>query len=84
MGTEPTQQLWKLWQVEELPLERATGQLIQHVARLDIDNEAHKNNRAVINQTLQELQTSLLILRADVDALMAHTNMPPPKRRKKR
>jgi len=59
------------------------GQILQHVARLSVANDVTQQELNKLIHTLQAMQTAITILRRDVDALIAHTKMPPlkPKRR---
>jgi len=83
MGTISAEKLLNQWKVEDLTVERAIGQMLQHLVQL----HETSNNPCPLCKTLQptiEGHTSTLTnLRADVDGLIAHTNMP-PRRRKKR
>lgn len=80
MSTETTQTLLTQWKQNQLHVERAIGQLLQHVARLDEENEAAKVSRTQLAQTLRELATALKKVQADVDRLMTHTGLERPKR----
>lgn len=63
MATYTPDELWQLWKTEQLPLEMATGHLLQHLMQLYSKLETER--AAVFN------------LRADVDRLIAHTRLPP-------
>jgi hypothetical protein len=80
MGTIQAPELFDKWKLKQLTQEMAIGQTLQHLVMLhDADWEAGKS-RTQINITLANL-------RADIDALIAHTGMPPnqkPKRKRGR
>ena len=63
MATYTPIELWHLWKTEQLPLETATGHLLQHLVQL--------------HGQLETERTALFSLRADVDRLTAHTQLPP-------
>ena len=62
MATYTPDELWHLWKTEQLPLEMATGHLLQHLIQLHSEIETER--RAVFN------------LRADVDRLITYTQLP--------
>ena len=79
MGTIPPKKLLSQWKKETLTVEMAIGHLLQHLV---LQNEVEQKmdiEHAQIMTTLKELQTSVRSLRTDVDRLIAHTNLPPPK-----
>ncbi len=63
MATYTPAELWHLWKTEQLPLEMATGHLLQHLVQLHSELETER--------------TTVFSLRADVDRLIAHTHLPP-------
>jgi len=63
MATLPSDELLKLWKLEQLPLEMGMGQVLQHLIKLYNDLATH--------------HTTQINLRADVDRLIAHTGLPP-------
>lgn len=56
MGTLPPDELLRLWAAEELPTERAIGQVVQHVALLQAAFQRQ-------SQTIAELQAEVGRLR---------------------
>jgi len=84
MSTETPDRLWHLWNLQELPLERAVGQMLQHIVNLDDKERGAAITRVQLKQALDSLEKSLRDLRADVDALMTHTNMESPNKRKRK
>ncbi|MDM8526944.1 hypothetical protein QUF58_01925 [Anaerolineales bacterium HSG24] len=80
MSTEPTHKLLGQWKQHELELERAMGQVLQHIDRLDGDNDTGKISRTQLAQAVKEINRTLTKLSQDVEALKAHTNMPSRKK----
>ncbi|MDM8526636.1 hypothetical protein QUF58_00375 [Anaerolineales bacterium HSG24] len=77
MSTEPIKKLLNKWQVEDLTIEMAIGHQLQHISMLhDTDRQANIQRHQMMVM-LKEIQTTLKSLRHDVDALIAHTGMPP-------
>jgi hypothetical protein len=73
MGTIPPDELLRLWTAEQLPTERAIGQVVQHLATLQA--------------TLDRQSLALAELRAELGRLHAAgagMQMPSPARRKSR
>jgi hypothetical protein len=70
MGTMPPQKLTKKWEREEITVEMAVGQILQHLVK--------------ILTTLKTINITLYNLRADVDSLIAHTGMTPNPKGEKR
>jgi hypothetical protein len=64
MGTVPPDELARLWAGEQLPVEMATGQILQHLVRMQATLEAHGR--------------LLDSLRSDVDYLLAAAATKPP------
>jgi len=79
MGTEPAKELLKKWKLHNLTVEMATGHTLQHLEMLHDTNQQATIQRQQIISSLKEIQTTLRSLRHDVDALIAHTSMPPSK-----
>ena len=78
MGTEPAKELLKKWKLRSLTVEMATGHTLQHLVMLhEADKQANIQCLQIIS-ALGEIETSVRSLRHDVDALIAHTSMPPP------
>jgi len=70
MGTMPPQELIKKWEREEITDEMAIGHILQHLAK--------------IQTVIDAINITLYNLRAMVDSLIAHTEMMPnPKGKKK-
>ncbi len=63
MATYTPAELWQLWKTEQLPLEMATGHLLQH--------------RVQLHSKLETERTAVFSLRADVARLIGHTRLPP-------
>lgn len=63
MATYAPAELLQLWKTEQITVEMATGHLLQQLVKLYNDLETQR--AAMIN------------LRADVDRLIAHTQLPP-------
>ena len=63
MGTMHPQELLKQWELEKIPMERATGYSLQNLVK--------------IQQAIDTINITLYNLRADVDSLIAHTRMKP-------
>jgi len=63
MATYTPTELLRLWKTEQLPLETATGHLLQQLVQQDSE--------------LARQRTTIASLRADVDRLIAHTRLPP-------
>jgi len=63
MATYTPDELWHLWKTEQLPLEMATGHLLQHLIQL--------------HSVLENERAAVLSLRADVDRLITHTHLTP-------
>lgn len=64
MATYAPAELLQLWKTEQITVEMATGHLLQQLVKLY--NELETQRAAVIN------------LRADVDRLLVHAQLPPP------
>jgi len=83
MSAETLDKLWTQWKLQELDMERATGQMLQHLRRLDVDNEAEKLDLLKLANAVTAINITLASLRDDVDALIAHTKMSPRKTKKR-
>lgn len=70
MGTVPPDELARLWAGEQLPLEMATGQILQHLVRMQAVLDAHGR--------------LLDSLRSDLDYLLATLPQPSARRKKQR
>jgi hypothetical protein len=70
MSTETPEELFKLWKLENIPLETAMGHVLQNLIKQQTAQEA-------LNQTIYNL-------RADVDRLIAHTGLTPPAQGKRK
>jgi len=77
INTETTDQLLKLWKVDDIPLEQVMGHVLQHLVRLDKENEVNKINLANLLKAVDEINRTLVTLKRQVDALITHTHMPP-------
>ncbi|MDM8529311.1 hypothetical protein QUF58_14040 [Anaerolineales bacterium HSG24] len=84
MSTEPIKKLLNKWKVEDLTVEMAIGHLLQHAYIKHESDEQAKQERRKIMRNLDEIQVTLKSLRHDVDALIAHTKMPPTLPKQKR
>jgi lipoprotein NlpI len=80
----PLKSLWLEWNEEQLKHDRAIGQLLQHAMKLDDDNETAQSSRTKITAEIDSLKITLRNLRADIDALIAYTKMPPDLKRRGR
>jgi len=70
MGTIRPQELLKQWELEKIPVQMATGHILQNLVK--------------IQQAIDAINLTLYNLRADVDSLIAHTGIKPnPKGKKK-
>jgi len=84
MGTSSPDELLKKWKVEDLTIQQAIGQLLQHLVmvrnELNDDQLERGKLKALIDQALAELQdvkAKQQQLRADVDKLLAQANLTP-------
>jgi len=64
MATYAPAELLQLWKTEQITVEMATGHLLQQLVKLYSELETQR--AAVIN------------LRADIDRLLVHAQLPPP------
>ena len=80
-STDSTAKVLQQWKLETIEVERAVGQMVQHVHRLDTDNETNRIDHIKFSNAIAAINLTLLKLREDVDALIAHTGMPPFKKR---
>ncbi|MDM8531270.1 hypothetical protein QUF63_08855 [Anaerolineales bacterium HSG25] len=79
-STDSTAHVLKQWKLEQIEIERAVGQTLLHVNRLDTANEANRIEHIKLTNAIEAINISLHKLRDDVDALIVFTGMPPLKR----
>ncbi len=61
MGTIPPQEILKQWQLEQMTVEMAVGHILQNLVEF--------------HESMAQLTRSLYKMRADVDRLIAYTQM---------
>ena len=81
ISADSTAKVLQQWKLEAIEVERAVGQTLQHVHRLDADNETNRIDHIKFSNAIAAINLTLLKLREDVDALIAHTGMPLVKKR---
>jgi hypothetical protein len=84
MGTIEAQKLLNKWKIEELTVEMAIGHIVQHLVILHDINQQAGQSRTQIKDAIAAINITLANLRADVDALIAHTGMPPDQKPRRR
>jgi hypothetical protein len=57
MGAIPPDELLRLWTAEQLPTERAIGQIVQHLARLHTALDQHSQALAHLRTELARVHT---------------------------
>jgi len=72
MSMETLDTLWTQWQTEELEMAEALGPMLQHLKRLDADNQTIQLNQRKQTNALTAVNITLANLRDDLDALIAH------------
>jgi hypothetical protein len=81
MATYPIDKIITEYGNERMTVEMTTGHCLQHLKLLhETDHEANRQ-RHLILKALEENKNSLRNLRADVDALIAHTKLPVKRKR---
>jgi hypothetical protein len=82
MGTIEAQKLLDQWKLEQLTLEMGLGHTLQHLVLLHAKAHQTELRDNKMMNALAAINVTLANLRADVDALIAHTALlPSPKRR---
>lgn len=82
MGTEALDDLLKQWKQAELPVERSTGQILQHLIRMQAEIDEGKRRRVELETAIQAGNLNWANLKLDVDQVMRHTGLKPRRGRK--
>jgi len=90
MGTASLSELLQKWKVEDLTIEQAIGQMLQHLViirnQLNDEQVARPNLKAQLDIVLAELQdvkARQAQLQADVNKLLQQANLKPTKIKRK-
>ena len=83
MSIEKPNKLLAQWSTAELKVERAIGQILQHIVALYNElTQAHARRQSMQNE-IKQLKQTVKTMQAQIDALVDFTGMPPdhkPKR----
>ena len=90
MSVEPIKKLLQKWKLEKLAVERATGQLIQHVDMLWDEAKGLSLKLLQLVNVQTEAKQERAYMQAEIDRLLKHNELKPldrtkpPKRRRGR
>ncbi|MDM8518990.1 hypothetical protein QUF64_03020 [Anaerolineales bacterium HSG6] len=83
MSIEKPTKLLAQWSTAELKIERAIGQILQHIVALYNElTQAHARRQSMQNE-IKQLKQTVKTMQAQIDALVDFTGMPPDHKSKR-